>query len=141
MPQETPINALSVRNLALMYLGTLCGTALLLSAYVSFAESAPDSAFRHMAPARFYFFIPFFAFWALAIGTVAEILWFRKRSAPLRWRSGWLFLGVAYSSVWLAYGLANVLPPPYALPLSYVSAFLSAYLLHIICGSRSRHAA
>lgn len=143
MPQDTRINALSVRNLALMYLGTLCGTALMLSAYVSFAESAPDPAFRHMAPVRFYFFIPFFAFWVLGIGVIAEVFWFRKRTGPLRWQSSWLFLGVAYSCVWLAYGLAGIFPDPspWALPLSYLSAFLSAYLVHAICGSRSPHAA
>ena len=113
----------------------------MLSAYVSFAESAPDPAFRHMAPVRFYFFIPFFAFWALGIGVIAEVFWFRRRSAPLRWQSSWLFLGAAYSCVWLAYGLPNVLQPPYALPLSYISALVSAYLLHIICGASSPHAA
>ena len=143
MPQDTPINALSVRNLALMYLGTLCGTALMLSAYVSFAASAPDPAFRHMAPARFYFFIPFFAFWALGIGVIAEVFWFRRRSAPLRWQPSWLFLGAAYSCVWLTYGLAGVLPHPsaWALPLSYLGAFLSAYLVHVLCSSRSPRAA
>ena len=124
-----------------MYIGALCGTALQLSAYVSFADSVPDPGFRHMVPARFYFFAPFFAIWALGIGAVAEIFWFRKRSAPLRWQSAWLFLGFAYSGVWLVYGLASVFQAPYALPLSYISAFLLAYLLHVLCGMPRSHAA
>ena len=94
-----------------------------------------------MAPGRFYYFIPFFALWSLALGVVAEVFWFQKRASLLRWQFAWVLIGIAYSLVWLAYGLAGVLQSAYALPLSYVGAFLSAYLLHITCGSRTPHAA
>lgn len=123
-----------------MYLGTFCGTALMLSAYVAFAESSPNPEFRHMAPARFYFFIPFFALWSLALGVVAEVFWFQKRASPFRWQSAWVLVGLAYSLVWLPYGVAGILQIPYVLPLSHISAFLSAYLIHIVCGSRGRRA-
>jgi len=124
-----------------MYLGAFGGTALMLSAYVAFAESSPNPEFRHMAPARFYFLIPFFALWPLALGSVSEAFWFQKRAAPLRWQSAWVLVGLAYSLVWLAYGMAGILQSPYVLPLSYVAALLSAYLLHIACGSRGPSAA
>ena len=138
MPQTSHI---TVRSLALMYLGALCGTALMLSAYVAFAESSPDPEFRHMAPARFYFLIPFFALWPLAFGAVAEAFFFQKRASPLRWQSAWVLVGLAYSLVWLTFGLASILQPFYLLPLSYLGALLSAYLLHIVCGSQAQHAA
>ena len=121
-----------------MYLGVFCGTALVLSAYVSFAEAAADPSFRHMAPARFYLFIPFFAFWAFAIGIVAELIWFQRRMAPMRWDLSWFFLGLAYSGVWLPYGLAGVWSNDYELPLAYIAALLSAYLVHLVCGSPRR---
>jgi hypothetical protein len=124
-----------------MYLGAFCSTALMLSAYVAFAESSPTPEFRHMVPARFYFFIPFFALWSLAIGTVAELFWFQKRASPLRGHSAWFLLGLAYSLVWLAFGLTSVLQSSYVFPLSYVVAFVSAYLLHTVCGSDAPHAA
>lgn len=131
---------MSLRNLALMYLGAICGTAVLLSAYVSFAGSTPDPEFRHMALARFYFFIPFFALWAFSIGVLAEAFWFQRRAPHLRWSSAWAVLGVAYSLVWLPYGL-GAFQFPYAIPISYLLAAAVAYIAHRVFGARRARAA
>ena len=130
--------AFSIRQLLLMYVGTLCGTTGLLSAYVWFAEATPEAAFRHMAPVRFYFFIPFFAFWALGVGVAAETLWFGRLGTPLRSSAGCLFLGAAYSGVWLGYGVAGVWRSALLFPLSYLAAFALAWLIHVISHARGR---
>ena len=129
MPQMS--SNLSPRNLALMYLGALCGTELLFTAYISFAEAAPGPAFRHMVPARLYLFSPFFALWAFAVGVIVEVFWFRRGAQPINSSVAWLVLGFAYSLVWLMYGLPGISQSFVVVPLSYAAAFACACLIHL----------
>ena len=114
-----------------MYLGALCGTALLFAAYISFAEVSPDPAFRHMVPARLYAFTPFFALWAFAVGVMVEVFWFQRRAQLPSSSVAWLALGLSYSLVWLIYALPGISQPLVLVPLSYAAAVICACLVHL----------
>lgn len=128
------------RDLALMYVGTVCGTAMWLSSHIAFVQSRPnDIDLNHMAPERFFAFIPFFAFWALGIGALVEILGFVPRFRPLRGRFAWIALGLAYSLVWVFYAIP--VRSPWMLVASYLLAFIAAGLVHLgfASGGTRRH--
>ena len=118
-----------------MYFGALCGTAIWLSSYISFVQSQPfDIELNHMAPERFFAFIPLFAFWALGVGLVAETLWFLPRYRPLRSTVGWIMLGIAYSLVWVFYAIRS--HSPWMFVASYVLAFAAAVVVHVLFAKR-----
>jgi hypothetical protein len=124
-------------NLLLLFVGSLAGCTAICSAYVTLTHAfmVPNdpSTWPHMAVERFYFFIPFFAAWAFAIGVLAEFLLFQKLGFHLRWPGAWALLGIAYSAVWLFYCLSFALPRgPYLLAVSYIMAAACAWLVHII---------
>lgn len=118
-----------------MYFGALSGTAIWLSSYISFVQSRPfDIELNHMAPERFFAFIPSFAFWALGVGVVAETLWFVSRYQPPRSQVAWIVLGTAYSLVWVFYAIR--IHSPWMFVASYIIAFAAAAVVHVVFAKR-----
>ena len=126
---------MSIRDLIAMYFGALCGTTMWLSSHVAFVQSRPfDQELNHMAPERFFLFIPFFAFWALGVGAIVETLGFLPRCRALRSRFAWIALGLAYSLVWVFYAIR--IHSPWMLAASYVLALVAAVGVHVVFAER-----
>src|SRR6266404_291475 len=127
MPQQ--VKAVTTNQLLCLFLGTLSGCAIVVFSYVALTNASivpnDEATWPHMAPERFYYFIPVFAILAFAFGALVELLFFQKRGFHLRWSIAWVMLGLAYSAIWLFYCLALLFGPRlYLLPLSYVAAIV-----------------